>query len=354
MLVTPEENQSKNKPLLSVCIPTYNRAERLAEALNCIAPQIEEIAADGEVELVISDNASPDATPDVVRAAQAKYPGVIRYSRNDSNIGFTGNLSRLCDELACGEYCWLIGDDDLVVEGGIIRVLKILCENPQTDFAFVNTASLPPFRRNEIIKSNTYANGACRIDLTTIETTPKAKDLTNYRVARFDDLIDPRVDDVFMGAMMCAIFRTALWRNYKLPPIAYSAAFTSVECSYPHTVTFARTMVGRPAYYIGEPCTLNFFGEQEWSGFLPLLITVHLQDVLDIYAEMGVSRRQVERCRRALLSYSGQPIDRMLTKRETPGRAQFSLAKFLWRNRRHPDLLAKSMLIAARSRLSAG
>lgn len=48
------------KPLLSICIPTYNRAEYLAKSLDTLVclPEFNS----SEVEVVISDNASTDNT----------------------------------------------------------------------------------------------------------------------------------------------------------------------------------------------------------------------------------------------------------------------------------------------------
>ncbi|MEI6774123.1 MAG: glycosyltransferase family 2 protein [bacterium] len=72
-----------NKPLLSICIPTYNRQEYLKQCLDSIVNQK---GFDTEkIEIVISDNASPDKTNLLVKEYQKKYKN-ITYSRNDQNI----------------------------------------------------------------------------------------------------------------------------------------------------------------------------------------------------------------------------------------------------------------------------
>jgi abequosyltransferase len=48
------------KPLLTIAIPTYNRAGYLKELLSILADQLKD---EPRVELIISDNASPDETP---------------------------------------------------------------------------------------------------------------------------------------------------------------------------------------------------------------------------------------------------------------------------------------------------
>ncbi len=75
-------SESSVRPLLSICIPTYNRAEYLRDSLENITS---DPAFDHRVEVVISDNASTDATQDVGREYAERFPNV-RYFRNDENI----------------------------------------------------------------------------------------------------------------------------------------------------------------------------------------------------------------------------------------------------------------------------
>ena len=57
-----------NEPLLSICIPTYNRAAILQETSRLLIRAIKESGHLSEVEICISDNASTDRTPDVIAA----------------------------------------------------------------------------------------------------------------------------------------------------------------------------------------------------------------------------------------------------------------------------------------------
>lgn len=71
------------QPLLSICIPTFNRSEYLKKSIESIVCQKEFI--NGKVEIVISDNASTDNTENVIREFQQKYPNIY-YSKNKENI----------------------------------------------------------------------------------------------------------------------------------------------------------------------------------------------------------------------------------------------------------------------------
>ena len=57
---------------LSICIPTYNRAEYLKEALDSIIKQINDTNRD-KVEICISDNASEDNTKELIENYRKKH-----------------------------------------------------------------------------------------------------------------------------------------------------------------------------------------------------------------------------------------------------------------------------------------
>jgi abequosyltransferase len=119
-------------PLLTIAVPTYNRSRHLSTFLSAIAPQL---AAEPPVELLISDNASPDETPNLVHRYQAD--GIqIRYIRNDANVGADRNILQ-CFEKAAGKYVWICGDDDVVEPGGLRRVLAHLRSEPEYDMIFL-------------------------------------------------------------------------------------------------------------------------------------------------------------------------------------------------------------------------
>ena len=94
-----------DKPLLSLCIPTYNRSQYLKKSIDSIICQQEFLR--GKVEIVISDNASEDDTREVAEAYLKKYDNIF-YNRNEMNVrdkNFPivlheahGILRRLCND----------------------------------------------------------------------------------------------------------------------------------------------------------------------------------------------------------------------------------------------------------------
>ena len=94
----------KKQYLLSICIPTYNRAKYLKDALDNITS---DSAFDNRVEIVVSDNASTDETSAVVEMYCNKYSN-IKYYKNEKNIkdyNFYLALSR-----GTGKYLRLFND----------------------------------------------------------------------------------------------------------------------------------------------------------------------------------------------------------------------------------------------------
>lgn len=321
-----EKWMTPTKPLLSVCIPTYNRAHLLESALYTLAPQIKALA--GQVELVVSDNCSPDQTPQVVERAHEWGP--IRYFRNEENVDIK-NFD-LCVERAAGEFVWIVGDDDLVRGDGIHKVLGVLQDHPEVDFVWVNVST----RRNE--ERERFGRLVSDRDFPELLPT-KGTDLTSRLVDRWEELIDPRIDAVFLGSVMCSVFRRTLWlanrsyvQNLELP---FSL---SAERLYPHSIIFARAMVGRPAWYIGYPCVIAFWGHQEWSGYVPAIMLVTLPQLLDVYLETGIEAWRVARCRRSLLHTAGWPLILMLLRPNLPGREYFSFRKYFLRYGRYKEL----------------
>lgn len=95
--------------LISVVIPTYNRAELLDRAIASVLAQ-----HGNDFEVVVSDNCSTDQT--VAMVGKYLNDSRIRYSRNESNIGMVGNWKKAIQELASGEWFLLLSDDDYLLD----------------------------------------------------------------------------------------------------------------------------------------------------------------------------------------------------------------------------------------------
>jgi glycosyltransferase involved in cell wall biosynthesis len=111
-----------DKPLLTIAIPTYNRATCLDLGLSQIFKQLNR--DEPSVEILISNNNSTDDTEEIVD----KYilsGHTITYIKNDNNIGSDRNLLQ-CFNKARGKYVWIMGDDDVLLDGSLVKILRIL------------------------------------------------------------------------------------------------------------------------------------------------------------------------------------------------------------------------------------
>jgi abequosyltransferase len=105
--------------ILSICIPVYNRESDLKECLN----SIEKNYVDG-IEVVISDNKSTDKTVEVIKEFEKRIP--IVWMTKNKHSGFDENCINVIS-MSTGEYCWILGSDDKVSDGGIeLLISKIL------------------------------------------------------------------------------------------------------------------------------------------------------------------------------------------------------------------------------------
>ena len=107
--------------LLSICIPTYNRAPYLRSLLQSIRRQLGDGIPLDAVEIYVRNNASTDATEAILIEQAALLPN-LRYTTATTNEGFDRNCFAVVQE-ARGLFCWLMGDDDDLTEGGLRTVL---------------------------------------------------------------------------------------------------------------------------------------------------------------------------------------------------------------------------------------
>lgn len=109
---------SPQAPLLSVCIPAYNRGRWLADRVREWLAN----ASDDGLEVVVSDNASSDDTSAALSEISDPRLALLR---NDANVGAFENQLRAF-EAASGRYVMMLTDKDEILPGGIASALEAL------------------------------------------------------------------------------------------------------------------------------------------------------------------------------------------------------------------------------------
>jgi glycosyltransferase involved in cell wall biosynthesis len=117
---------SGSRRLFSVCIPAYNRARYLAELLDSILTQDFR-----DFEIVICEDLSPERKQiaAIVHAYQSRYPGILRYFENEENLGYDANIRNLVQK-AAGQFCFFMGNDDIMCEGALQKAAKVIRHYP--------------------------------------------------------------------------------------------------------------------------------------------------------------------------------------------------------------------------------
>lgn len=124
------------KKLLTIAIPTYNRAERLDKQLAWLAQAIQGFESDCEI--FVSDNCSTDKTQEVIKKWQTHLSKVtFKFSRNSENIGVMRNIIH-CLKSATTKYVWTIGDDDPVQNRAVAYVITQVKKHEDLSLLFLN------------------------------------------------------------------------------------------------------------------------------------------------------------------------------------------------------------------------
>jgi len=110
-------------PRFSIAVPVRNGASFLREALDSALAQTYPA-----MEIVISDNASTDATPQICAEFTSQFPQ-IRYSRSDALLPVGQNWNRVC-RMASGDWVRLLAHDDLLRSDYLERVAQELANLP--------------------------------------------------------------------------------------------------------------------------------------------------------------------------------------------------------------------------------
>lgn len=115
-----EKTMSK-RPLLSICIPSYNRGDKALANIK----KILSMNFDYEVEVIVSNNGSDNQTKgEYLELSQIEDSRFV-YHEFESNRGYLANSCKVAD-LARGEFFMLLSDEDTICELGLYQILNLI------------------------------------------------------------------------------------------------------------------------------------------------------------------------------------------------------------------------------------
>lgn len=117
----------ENQPLVSILIPTYNRAWHIRETIHSALTQNY-----ANLEVIVVDDASTDDTAQVVRAISDAR---LTYARQAQNVGMVANWGA-CLERAAGKFVVFLSDDDLLRPDFVANRVGYLTEDTRVNVVF--------------------------------------------------------------------------------------------------------------------------------------------------------------------------------------------------------------------------
>lgn len=107
-------------PKVSILIPSYNQEAIIEQTLLSSLEQDYD-----NLEVVVTDDASTDSTPEILREYMSRYPGRLKIILNSENAGVTRNHTR--GLLACdGDFVAFLDGDDLFLPGKIKKQVEFM------------------------------------------------------------------------------------------------------------------------------------------------------------------------------------------------------------------------------------
>ena len=127
------QKRNRKMKLLAICIPNYNRINKLERLVRTVVEKISDKNLFDKVQLCISDDCSMENPDSLIEDIKILNPDVdIVYKRNTRNMGMDYNFLQSV-MISDSKYCWIVGNDDLPTEDGIEICLDVLQKNVDID-----------------------------------------------------------------------------------------------------------------------------------------------------------------------------------------------------------------------------
>lgn len=220
-----------NEPILSICIPTYNRAELLKETLESIVIS-EVFQQTNKVEIVISNNASTDDTHEIASSFLERFPEKIRYNFLENPVSGDENFIHVLNQ-GTGRFLKLHNDKILFKKGSLEEIISVLETSEIGNILFLTgkrkrkNANLSHFQSFEelLLFLNywaTWIGGLC-IRRTAYEKITDPGRYTKLHFAQMDLMSEALKEDGFCSVYEKVFFVNVSWsrnsRSYSLAQV---------------------------------------------------------------------------------------------------------------------------------------
>lgn len=251
------------KKKLLIYVPTYQGESRInyfVQRFTAECAGIEDL-----IDLHISDNCTPGI--DFGHHCSKN----IFWSQQIENLGAARNVNNVFNLNQDYEFTWVLGDDDFLTSGSLSRVINLI--NHRADFFFLNTVTYSSSKKNYVIQ---LFDSDKKLP---VEGAVVKSRLTNKEpfVTEFCNLINPIIDDVLLGSIMCGLFRTSAVKDFSTSNFLETTQH-DVFSSYPHVINYANSFKpSSPAIFDPFIYTFNFWdGGNSWKEQYDIVVCLGL------------------------------------------------------------------------------
>jgi len=135
---------------ISIIIPTYNRENLVAEAIQSTLDQ----EFDGKIEIIIADDGSTDSTLSVVESFGNKVI-LLKKPVNCKNQGVASTRNRAL-KIASQPFISFLDSDDFYFKDHIKKMVSVLKDNPDLGFVFCRTLEVKEQNGKRLFRAWTH------------------------------------------------------------------------------------------------------------------------------------------------------------------------------------------------------
>lgn len=141
---------------VSVCIPTYNQAMYIEQAVRSAFNQ-----SWLPIEIIVSDDKSTDNTLIILEELVKEVP-ILKIIKQQENVGIAGNTDK-CLRAATGNYVVRLDSDDYLAPDYIAELARSLEEHPEAGYAHAAVQEIDQFgnflRKRQLFRKSGFQAG---------------------------------------------------------------------------------------------------------------------------------------------------------------------------------------------------
>ena len=273
----PHLDIERKRPLISICVSTYNRAHWLKHSI----PHLLEVTKKYGtlVEVLIVDNASSDESSRFLQDLKSSQN--FNLIVNPVNVGMLGNLAVTANS-AKGEFTWILGDDDFIDPDALENVLKIIWKHPGINLIYGNYSHIN-FEVDEYRNYTDLMKNAALVE----------QESESFYVERVIEMASKTEN--FFTAIYCCIFRS----DHAKKCFEYydeQKPFESLEGCVPTTKYVLDHLLSEAGYWYGKNLiTINT--NVSWLKFADLWVIDRFPEIYNRFENAGVARSNIDKYR---------------------------------------------------------